>query len=39
VAHKAKVARNASTGGEWAKLRRAIKELNQAMREQKQQLK
>jgi hypothetical protein len=29
------VARNASTGGERAKLRRAIKELNQAMREQK----
>jgi len=38
AAGKAKVARNASTGGEWAKLRQTIKELNQAMREQKQQL-
>jgi peptidoglycan hydrolase CwlO-like protein len=32
------VARNASTGGEWAKLQERIKELNQALREQKEWL-
>ena len=35
---KAAVSGNAFTGGELAKLRWAIKELNQAMREQKQLL-
>lgn len=32
---KAKVSGNAYTGSEWANLRRAIKALNQALREQK----
>ena len=32
---KAAVSRNAWTGGEWLKLRRAITELIQAMREQR----
>lgn len=32
---KAAVSCNSWTGGEWLKLRRAIKALNQAMREQK----
>lgn len=35
---KAKVSRNAYTGGEWAKLRKAVKELNQTMRVQKEGL-
>ena len=35
---KARVSGNAYTGGEWAKLRQAIKELNQALREQKNRL-
>lgn len=32
---KAKVAQNAYSGGDWAKLRKIVKEMNQAMREQK----
>lgn len=35
---KAAVARNAWTGGEWLKLRQIIKELNQAMRAQRDML-
>lgn len=31
---KAKIARNAWTGGDWRKLRELVKELNQALREQ-----
>jgi hypothetical protein len=33
------VSGNADKGGEWAKLRECIKELNQALREQKDLLK
>jgi hypothetical protein len=32
---KAKVSRNADTGGEWRTLRETIKALNQALRDQK----
>ena len=35
---RAVVARNAWTGGHWLELRQAVKELNQAMREQKGRL-
>jgi hypothetical protein len=35
---KANVSRNAYTGGEWQKLRLAIRVLNQVLREQKHQL-
>ena len=38
VEGKSAVSGNAWTGGYWIKLRQAIKELNQAMREQKNRL-
>lgn len=38
AAGKTKVSQNAVTGGEWFKLRQAVKLLNQALREQKDSL-
>lgn len=38
TAGKAKASRNAYIGGEWFKLRAAIKTLNEMLREQKKQL-
>jgi hypothetical protein len=35
---KARISRNAWTGGEWLKLRHAIKALNRALREQQEAL-